>query len=157
MTQTYLPSSDFSLVAKWLDNKRLNKQITEAKQVLTANKYGYGRQGNPTPYKMWKGHDRLLISYGITLYVEWRFRLRDGRRGGKELHKAGEFFLEESFKSSPTDISIPKWLGDERLHSNHRSVLLAKDFGWYSRWNWQEVPAISVKTSYQYFIPELDA
>jgi hypothetical protein len=106
---------------------------------------------------MWKGYEDLLISYGIALYDEWKLRLRTGRRGGKEQHKAGEFFLEESLKTVTRNISIPSWLGDERLHSNHRSVLLAKDFTWYCRWNWKEAPAALVKTSYQYFIPQIDA
>ena len=33
---------------------------------------------------------------------------------------------------------LPPWIGDERLHSSHRSNLLRKDEKFYSQFNWTE-------------------
>ena len=33
---------------------------------------------------------------------------------------------------------LPQWLGDEDLHSSHRSNLLRKDKDFYSKYNWSE-------------------
>jgi hypothetical protein len=147
MTQIYLPNSNFTLVAKCLDSKRLNKQITEAKQVYTANHYGYGKQGNPAPYDMWKGHDEFLGCYVVELYKEWQKRLVNGSRGGSMYHKAGEFILLEVLEDR-LDLSNPEkpnWINDERIYSSYRSALLYKDYEWYSQFGWSEKPATPVK------------
>ena len=33
---------------------------------------------------------------------------------------------------------MPHWLGNEQLHASHRSNLLAKDFGHYGGFGWNE-------------------
>jgi len=68
MTNTFLISSDFHENARCLDNKRLNKQITEAFQVY---RYitGQGKaQGNPHPYRAWAGYEKCLYALGWDFY-----------------------------------------------------------------------------------------
>ena len=37
------------------------------------------------------------------------------------------------------NVEMPYWLGDERMHSSHRSNLLRKDLEYYfSRYKWKE-------------------
>lgn len=144
MTQIYMPYSDFTKIAKCLDGKRLNKQITEAKQVYTANKYGYGKQGNPKPYEMWYGYDNALSLYIIELYKEWQVRLVLGLRGGVLMHSAGEFVLND-VDLTDVEIEYPDWFNDERVFSSYRSCLLYKNYEHYSKFGWSEIPAIPVK------------
>ena len=40
----------------------------------------------------------------------------------------------------PNSIEMPHWLGDDRVHSSHRSNLLRKDFKFYSKYEWEESP-----------------
>ena len=151
MTQVYLPYSDFTKVAKCLDNKRLNKQITEAKQVYTQNKYGFGGQGNLAPYRMWEGYEDALGLYIIELYKEWQIRLLTGKRGGKMSHKAGEYVLNDVDLSN--GFKKPHWINNESIFSSYRSALLDKDFEWYSQFGWTEqpdIPNIDKKGNKQY-------
>jgi hypothetical protein len=144
MTQIFLPYNDFSKIAKCLDNKRLNKALTEAKQVYTANRYGFGKQGNPAPYEMWRGYDEALALYIIECYKEWQHRLTHGERGGVLLHKAGEYILSEVIagKVSLDNIVYPDWISDKRIFSSYRAALLDKDYSWYSQFGWVEQPDI---------------
>lgn len=41
------------------------------------------------------------------------------------------------------EIKYPEWYGDDRLHSSHRAALLAKDLPFYSKFGWNEQPALS--------------
>lgn len=145
MTQIYLPYKDFTKVAKCLDNQRLNKQLTEAKQVYTQNKYGFGGQGNLAPYKMWKGYEDCLAFYIIELYKEWQVRLILGKRGGKMLHKAGEYILNDETIDLSNGFENPKWFDNDEIFSSYRSALLYKDYKHYSQFGWNEKPAIPVK------------
>jgi len=143
MTQINLPYSHFRKIAKCLDNKRLNKQITESRQVYTQNKFGFGGQGNPAPYRMWEGYDDALSLYIIEMYKEWQIRFINGSRGGKINHAAGEYILNTVDLSG--EIEMPRWINDERIFSSYRSALLYKDFKWYSQFGWSEVPTIPIK------------
>jgi hypothetical protein len=39
-----------------------------------------------------------------------------------------------------SDLVLPPWWGDERLHASHRSNLLRKDPAHYGRFGWAEPP-----------------
>ena len=145
MTQVYLPYQNFGKVAKCLDNRRLNKQIVEATQVYTQNKYGFGGQGNLAPYKMWKGYENCLAFYIVILYQEWQLRLIRGERGGKLQHKSGEYILNDKTIDLSDDLEYPNWFNDQEIYSSHRSALLYKNYEHYSRFGWTEKPAVPVK------------
>lgn len=145
MTQTFLPSPNFSECAKVLDTKRLGKNITESFQVY---RYivGTGKmQGNPHPYAMWKGYHAALLEYICAMHKEWVYRFDSGARGGKRFHKNGieAESLALGFKGCKT--IYPDWLGCEKLHSSQRAALLYKNLEWYSQFGWKESPAIPLK------------
>ena len=114
--QTFLPYADFKRSAESLDNKRLGKQRVEAMQIYKACVLDdYGWKNHPA-VKMWVGYMDTMIK----TWIERGFNNTMGIVG------AGE------------DITLPPWMGDERLHSSHRSNLLRKDEKFYSQFNWTE-------------------
>jgi hypothetical protein len=122
--QTFLPYPDIKQSVECLDNKRLGKQRVEAFQIfkaLTISDYGW--KNHPATL-MWKGYEPALLYYVDCCIIEWI------RRGFNNTMK----------RSSQKAIVYPKWFGDNRFHSSHRSNLLRKDKEYYSRFNWKESP-----------------
>lgn len=125
--QTFLPYADFELSAAALDNKRLGKQRVETLQILKALTLPeYGWKNHPAT-KMWTGHTNALVEYGLAVCREWK------SRGFKDTcyEKICDFRRGWS-------VVKPTWLGDERVHSSHRSNLLRKDDTHYSQFGWVE-------------------
>ena len=62
--QTFLPYVyDFKQTARVLDNKRLNKQLLEGRQIyaaLTGRSTGWV---NHPATRMWAGHENMLVEY----------------------------------------------------------------------------------------------
>ncbi len=85
--------------------------------------------------KMWHPYKETLIEYAIAICEEWI------GRGYKD--STLPFFLDK--RSS--DVIMPPWLGDERVHSSHRSNLLRKNYEYYSQFGWKEEP------SQEYYYP----
>lgn len=77
---------------------------------------------------MWKGHENSLVRYGLAICSEWI------KRGYKDTC----FFKILSFYNMIDHQNDPEWLGNELLHSSHRSNLLRKDIIYYGRFNWAE-------------------
>jgi hypothetical protein len=120
--QTFLPYSDFYKSAQCLDYRRLGKQRVECKQILNALNRKSGGWVNHPAVLMWKGYEDALRMYMWECIEEWK------RRGYKNTMKI----------DAPISCIPPSWLGDERLHSSHRSNLLRKDFEYYKQFNWDE-------------------
>lgn len=132
--QTFLPYSNFKLCASVLDYRRLNKQRLETKQILLALRDPeYGWQNHPA-VTMWRGYEDVLIMYGIAVCEEWI------NRGYNDNVDLLNWFKNQQIHNFAL---APKWLGNPRLHSSHRATLLAKDYNWYSRFNWREQPVIN--------------
>jgi hypothetical protein len=74
--QTFLPSSNPVTSARWLDNKRLNKQILEGYQILNvlSGKSPTGGWRNHPAVLMWKGYERGLWQYIQAMVREAQFR-----------------------------------------------------------------------------------
>jgi len=130
--QTFLPYSDFNLTTKCLDYKRLGKQRVEAYQIAacllgwkTKSGKSYSGWKNHPACKMWKGYELALLHYMNVCIQEWVAR---GYKNNMEI--ADWIYLKE--------IIMPPWLGDERMHSSHRSNLLRKNFEFYSKFGWKE-------------------
>ena len=123
--QTFLPYQNFIKSAKCLDYKRLGKQRVEALQIhnIISGKRTTGGWINHPAVKMGAGYHQLLANYHNVMIKEWI------NRGYKNNMK----FLPEEL-----DYLIPSWLGDDRLHSSHRSNLLRKDYNYYSKFGWSE-------------------
>jgi hypothetical protein len=103
--------------ARVLDNKRLNKQRIECKQIynVLTDPTRVGWRNHPAVL-MWKGYTDSLVDYWSCVELECR------HRGFKRLPVPD--------LTAPTVVE-PKWLGDERLHLSHRLNLLWKDPDFY--------------------------
>jgi len=74
--QTFLPYPHFSRTARALDRRRLGKQRVEVLQIYNVHRSTGVTTGwaNHPAVRMWKGHDYMLLSYGIAI-------CRDGGTG----------------------------------------------------------------------------
>lgn len=131
--QTFLPYKGFLRSARVLDRQRLGKQRVEALQIaqcLTGQSTGWA---NHPAVKMWRGHERCLLEYGIAMCSEWIARGYKDTCLGK--------FVELRDETTAESFSLPPWLGRAEFHSAHRAVLLSKDPAWYGQFGWPEEPA----------------
>ena len=124
--QTFLPCKTFKQTFQCLDWKRLGNQRLEAMILLQAVTKGNG-WSNHAAARMWRGYELALTEYMNLCIEEWIYR------GYKNTMKIVE--IHDS-------IIYPPWLGDERLHSSHRSQLLFKNPEWYSQFGWMEPPGL---------------
>ncbi len=125
--QTFLPSSSFKQSVEWLDNKRLNKQILEALTIYNSiTKNEKHSWVNHPISKMWKKYPEALLLYYNECLHEW-----------KEVRHRNHIYETYTFGEND-EIIMPSWLGDNRLHSSHRANLLRKDYGFYSKYSWDE-------------------
>ena len=126
--QTFLPSSSFEESAKWLDDRRLNKQILEARtiyEIIISGKIE-GAWVNHPIVKMWRGYPEALVLYYNACLDQWK-----NVRGRNHSYKL-------IIGDKPDNVVLPPWLGDERLYSSHRANLLRKDYNFYSKYGWDE-------------------
>jgi len=141
--QTFLPYADFERSAIALDNKRLQKQIVECKQILMTICGSSNGWRNHPAIRQWIGFDGALAEYAIECCDE---HIKRGYRTGLR-----PWFMD-IWQNKP--IEYPPWLGYEPFHSMHRSVLLAKNYDWYWQFGWSEQPAVkNEKGSYPYLWP----
>jgi len=124
--QTFLPYEDFKKSAEVLDYKRLGKQRVEALQIhnIVSGKRTTGGWVNHPAVKMWRGYPDALALYHNTMIDEWVSR----------------GYNNTMPKIPAYNVDKPIWLGDERVHSSHRSNLLRKDAEFYGTKGWQESP-----------------
>lgn len=121
--QTFLPYSNFTSIAKCLDNKRLNKQILECDQLISLHTGEKDNSWKNHPaYKMWIGYVNALILYRNEMLAEW---------------------INRGFKNTRTfklygDISFPKFLNDDKVIMSHRSNLVRKLPEHYSNFGWKD-------------------
>jgi len=116
--QTFMPYPDMDRCAKVLDRQRLGKQRVECQQILQALAGGTGWSNHPAT-KMWRGHERALAIYGLSMTTEWV------KRGYKDTRRPVLIELAKSF--SHTSVIEPAWWGDPRVHHSHQAMLLRKD------------------------------
>jgi hypothetical protein len=127
--QTFLPYPNFSRSAKVLDVKRLGKQRVECLQILKVLRGETNKWQNHPAVRMWRGYEECLADYGTVICLEWM---------GRDYK---DTCLNKIYDLRVTDeVIMPPWLGDERLHSSHRSNLLRKNYDWYSYFQWKESP-----------------
>lgn len=154
--QTFLVDTDYSKTASALDNKRLNKQALEAWQIMMTNlrldpqgefREPKGWRNHPAA-KMWAGHEVELLKYIEAMTTEWV------SRGYKTtiLDKAKATIEVARKQGLLEDEGRPQWMGTITfmdLTSSHRLALLAKNYQWYSQFNWPEDPGYE-PTEYEY-------
>lgn len=147
--QTFLPiaTTNYSEIAKVLDNRRLNKQALEGWQILMTlvelDPQGNHRKPkgwvNHPAVKMWRGHELALFKYVVEMVNEWK------RRGFKstiadKAESTIKLAWENALLSESTD--PPEWAQDPEqlsaIAATHRQALLVKDYEWYSQFDWPE-------------------
>jgi len=145
--QTFLPYNSFSESARVLDSKRLGKQRVECLQIAKALLLGNSDWKNHPAVKQWAGYERALYSYSYHICWEWQ------TRGYKDtcLDKIGS--LMQMTGILERELIYPWWNDWGKYHSNHRSILLGKDYNWYSQFHWEEKPANQEDGSWPYIWP----
>lgn len=83
-----------------------------------------GNQG----YREGKCYAGALALYVKAMLAEYT------KRGG---HTTVDVVIPEG-----CDLTMPPWLGDERLHSSHRGALLWKNHEYYKQFGWQDAPLL---------------
>jgi len=127
--QTFVPFKNFNKSAQSLDNRRLNKQLLEGRQIyqiISSNRTS-GAWVNHPAVKMWRNYDNALYLYltaikneciarGISVEKNWT--------AIEQMHDANWF--------RGNGIVMPPWLGDMRVHNSHRQNLYLKDMWFYA-------------------------
>ena len=132
--QTFVPQTDsFERIAQELDNKRLNKQVLEAWQlmlVLTSlNPQGEHRDPkgwrNHPAAKMWEGHEKALAVYAVKMCDEWLAR---GYKSTMIPKIEGTLTRALELGRISDELTFPYWFKDkevyEQIASTHRVALL---------------------------------
>jgi len=126
-----MPYPDFAESVRCLDDRRLNKQITEAIQILNAiHNPAYGWQNHPA-VNMWRGYERALVGYTIHACGEWWVR-------GFTSH-VKSYLKVFDMVGGVTDYDMPWWMGWDSFHLSHKSNLIRKDPSYYGA-HWPCVP-----------------
>lgn len=127
--QTFIPFSDFNESAASLDNKRLNKQLLEGRQIyqILAHNRTTGGWVNHPAVKMWRNYDNALFNYLVAIKNECNYRNIQTEKNWNAI-----IDLHESNWNRGTGIIMPPWLGDERVHLSHRQNLYNKDPDYYA-------------------------
>tara|TARA_Y100000401_G_scaffold55907_1_gene44259 strand:+ start:12582 stop:13055 length:474 start_codon:yes stop_codon:yes gene_type:complete len=129
--QTFLPYSNFEKSIKTLDNQRLGKQRVEAMQMyraITIPEYGWKQ--HPCT-RMWWCYPEALQHYMNLCIDEWV------ARGFNNTMQKANIDIDK--------MTMPNWLGDDRLHDSHKSNLLQKNYHWYQQFGW------NVPTDMEYY------
>ena len=115
--QTFITDPDPAVCARHLDNRRLNKQITESLQIIRASLYGTGWKNHPAT-KMWADHEHNLALYNLHMIEEWWERGYTSHLGSVE-----QVF---DFMDTLPDTGWPDWWGDRLMIESHKSNLVRK-------------------------------
>jgi|APCry1669189369_1035219.scaffolds.fasta_scaffold04291_3 Pyrimidine dimer DNA glycosylase len=153
--QVFVPSSDYTQSVKSLDNSRVLKQCVESTQLLDIMFNIPTKSGKPR--KGWLSHPALIAwknNPGALIEYTWECVKEAKSRGIKTQS------FEQKLNSYPVCPSTPPiWLGDDLVHSSHRSRLLQKGWetmhnagknqtkilnavkiiAWYKSFNWEEL------------------
>ena len=135
--QTFITNSTDSLGVENLDNKRLNKQLLEARQILNIlvtmrnDSTATPAWRNHPAVKMWRGHEWQLFRYCIRVVIAMQER-------GISYSKNYDA-IDQLIKQVPdiTADDIPKWMADpiqfDKIITTHRSSLYYKDPVYYAQ------------------------
>lgn len=148
--QVFVPVDNLLFAGKYLDKKRLNKQILECCQILNVilnipNDKGEIRQG-------WRNHPAVLAwQYNPAGLLAYTFALLDFAtlRGIKTDNYRSKL---AAMPCQPDSQDLPCWWGVKEIHASHRSRLIQKGFeelmkygtiekttiNWYKQFNWEE-------------------
>jgi hypothetical protein len=127
--QAFLPFSDFNESAASLDNKRLNKQLLEGRQIyqIIAENRTKGGWVNHPIVNMWKKYDNALFEYLIAIKNECNYRNIQTQKNWDAIIN-----IHNANWNRGNGVVMPPWIGDERVHLSHRQNLYKKDPDYYA-------------------------
>ena len=125
--QTFMPYADLDASIRCLDPNRLGNQVYMECNTLV----GGGWSEHPASL-MWRGYESALCQYAL-------FGVEELARRGYDYPRWRTFFTEKMQEFG--EPVLPPWIGDDRVHSSHRSALLFKNAEWYGQFGWSEPPA----------------
>lgn len=130
--QTFLPSSNPVTTARWLDSKRLNKQILECYQILNvlSGKSPTGGWRNHPAVLMWKGYERGLWQYVQAMIREARERGIRTENNEANLNRLKEQCWDDWGQTQPSFWTDTNKL--MRVTTTHKASLFDKDPMYYS-------------------------
>jgi hypothetical protein len=130
--QTFVPFTDLNHCAASLDNKRLNKQLLEGRQIykILSSSQRTGAWVNHPAVKMWRNYDMGLYAYLVAIYEECVMRDIKADKNWEEIEK-----MHESNWHRGDKIVMPAWWGDHRVHESHKFNLYRKDGDHYYYFN----------------------
>lgn len=134
MVNTFVPFSNFRLIAAVLDYKRLGKQRVEARQILqalTGEKNGWSHH---TAVRMWIGYEEALKFYINCMIDEWIAR---GYKNSME-----KYNVEEEH------VIFPWWIRWRPVQYSHRASLYRKKPEYYKNYSFDDIPPIYHKCGY---------
>lgn len=127
--QTFVAFADFDHSASVLDNKRLNKQLLEGRQIyqIIAENRTKGGWVNHPAVKMWRNYDNALFDYLLAIKIECNTR-------GIETTKNWEAIttMHKNNWNRGSGTVLPPWWNDDRVHLSHRQNLYKKDPEYYA-------------------------
>lgn len=126
--QTFVPFADIHKSADSLDNKRLNKQLLEGRQIysILSSQRTTGGWVNHPAVKMWRNYDNGLFAYLTGVYD-----VCNDRGIATEKNWSAILEMHNSNWHRGTGVIMPPWWGDNRVHESHRNNLYAKDPEYY--------------------------
>jgi hypothetical protein len=148
---TWLPDQNLVKSTNFLDHGHITNQAYEAATILHAIA-GPGHHTGWSNLKgaaMWKGHDD-----GLALYLS--LVIRQCRAQGIAVPQNPPYDFEKDYAPNlgnhwlaprlcaVADIVWPEWLGEEKVHSSHRSNLLRKKPDFYRQFGWTDDPEAEI-------------
>jgi hypothetical protein len=146
--QTFVPFTNNAQSAAALDNKRLNKQLLEGRQIykILASGQSSGAWVNHPAVKMWRGYENALFKYLNAIKDEC---VRRGISTEKNWNALTE--MHEWNWNRGNNVVMPPWWGDKRVHQSHKNNLYRKDSNHYAEFSNDEF--ISCCDRCNYFWP----
>lgn len=124
--------------ARDLDDKRLFKQVVEAKQIAMWYFEDAVFPGNHPATKMWSGYEHYLLNYGAVMAGEVcrRNDTMTAKQRGAALEMMTWFAAhQKQFREDFPEIkaTAPDWFKSKEFILSHRANLVRKDEAYYGR------------------------
>ena len=130
--QTFVPFADHKKSASVLDNKRLNKQLLEGRQIYGILSSGKrkGAWVNHPAVLMWRNRENALYSYLEAIKLECDSRGISTKKNWDVITQMHDANWDRGGK-----VLMPEWWGDVRVHQSHRNNLYVKDSEYYAQFS----------------------
>lgn len=160
--QTFLPERSFEQCAQVLDQKRLVKQLLEARQIfgiIVADDPTKKGWVNHPAVKQWRGYIPLLYQYCFAIYTEMGVRGYNGETNWGAINDSWNQYV---FKGGDPTMRLPIWWDERepnveykrRVVITHKKRLWEKEPVFYKQYRkWQAYGDLVCCTGCQYFWP----